>query len=351
MRFLRHNVLDLEISLAQCRRFRGLASNLGGAGRHLDRNSCCLWRSRERYFLTTSTYHFGARLGCHDSPPRARNHGIGLCGERVLHVLIIVRERRGLRINYLTRCHVHHFPRRVIERELDRRRPGDIAPANIHGTGRIGVGGRDPVPHRPKSVDIGMMQPENRIQCGCVRISHPPKRQLAADVHVNSVMRQAFHRLRPEELPIVVGPRRRTAEPEIASRGVRVRRKEGRAKTCRKINVFSRDRRGIPQVDRWCAQDVHPLDFKKRVRRTVGQIRLQERWWQGSGLRARSIAVIPIRQSPVGGTAELHHRCPYDLFEEPEVHPMPRQKEPRAVLALVPELVLHGLCWQGAGLH
>ena len=52
-----------------------------------------------------------------------------------------------------------------------------------------------------------------------------------------------------------------------------------------------------------------------------------------------SVRVVPIREGPVVGTAAFGDDCSDDALEVKDVDAMPRQEEPRAVLAAVPERV------------
>src|SRR5262249_21852768 len=52
------------------------------------------------------------------------------------------------------------------------------------GIGRILMIGIALQPHRPQPIDIGMMKPENWVQCGCVEPSH-----IAIHRHMNGAMR------------------------------------------------------------------------------------------------------------------------------------------------------------------
>jgi hypothetical protein len=48
-------------------------------------------------------------------------------------------------------------------------------------------------PDFPKSIDIGVVQPEDRIECCQVRIGHPPSRG-RTNLPVDGIMRRQFQR-------------------------------------------------------------------------------------------------------------------------------------------------------------
>lgn len=50
-------------------------------------------------------------------------------------------------------------------------------------------------PHFPKTIDIRVVQPENRVACGQVRVSHPPPRS-RTDLPMDGVMRRQLQRAR-----------------------------------------------------------------------------------------------------------------------------------------------------------
>src|SRR5262249_1573608 len=120
-----------------------------------------------------------------------------------------------------------------------------------------------------------MMQPENRIQRRSVRVDHRSIQRLsrlcplAADIHVNPIVRDAFHRILSEDLSRVIKSRRGTTQPQVARRSVRIRRKEGLGKTSRKIHILVWNRSRVSQSDLRCPQDIYSLDYEQGILRTV----------------------------------------------------------------------------------
>src|SRR5215211_3988901 len=167
-----------------------------------------------------------------------------------------------------------------------------------------------------------------------MELAHPAQRVDASDTHVHLPVRC---NLEPAQrsltvIPTSFGPPKPRGEKLVF--GVRVQIDRGPAEVPYRHRVASVNDQRVQLAP--LVNVGHPLAHKQWIGIAGRHLRLPERWREPAYVLSLGITVVPVGEGPIIWAAEVCNRLAYDALEVVQVHPMPWEKEPAVVLALVP---------------
>ena len=188
-------------------------------------------------------------------------------------------------------------------------------------------------PHLPQPVDVGVVQPEQRVQTGRVERAHPARVDdvagivvVVADQRVHCTVRHVLQRS-----PLA------SVEAEVGAFAATERRLTTRCRVA--VQRQSGDHRlpHLDGVDVAVEREAGPRGLRALagLEVVVVQRHVEERRRHGRLAGVIGIDGVPVRQRP----GLVLQRVPDDALERREVHPVPRQEVPASVLTVAPQVV------------
>lgn len=146
---------------------------------------------------------------------------------------------------------------------------------------RIGVVLAAVVPDRPQAVDVGMVDPEQRVKTSSVESAHETSHH-----HVNVSVRGRLEF--PHRTAAVIEPHLRSSEPGGAP--------ESRAHEDFFVQAIGNVNISVVRDDAPSVRGRYPLLYPQRIRAAVWELLGTEGRRDPAGIRIVLVAVIPVRQ-------------------------------------------------------